>query len=145
MAAVQGVVLTVAASGVTSRLVGMIAVAAALLLLAELIGRDVIWLYRAGASPRARLAVRFTIAALALALLWFTLLLPADRIYQISPVCFCPRSDRIAGPGCCGAGAADLAARRIVASVAGVLFGVLSSPSSANMGYYDLLTGRLTR
>ena len=83
VAAVQGVVLTVAASGVTSRLVGMIAVAVALLLLAESFGRDVIWLYRAGASPRARRAVRFTIAALALALLWFTLLLP-DRIYQIS-------------------------------------------------------------
>ena len=56
VAAVQGVVLTVAASGVTSRLVGMIAVAVALLLLAESFGRDVIWLYRAGASARFRRA-----------------------------------------------------------------------------------------
>src|SRR6201997_4992184 len=68
VAAVQGVVLTVAASGVTSRLVSMIAVAVALLLLAESFGRDVIWLYRAGAGPRARLAVRYTVAALALGL-----------------------------------------------------------------------------
>ena len=54
VAAVQGIVLTVAASGVPSRLAGMIAVAAALLLLAESFGRDVIWLYRAGAGPRTR-------------------------------------------------------------------------------------------
>ena len=76
VAAVQGVVLTVAASGVTSRLVGMIAVAVALLLLAESFGRDVIWLYRAGAGPRARRAVRITIAALALVVLWFALWRP---------------------------------------------------------------------
>ena len=53
----------------TSRLAGIIAVAVALLLLAESFGRDVIWLYHAGASPRARRAVRFTLAGLALALL----------------------------------------------------------------------------
>src|SRR5882757_9806428 len=64
VAAVQGVVLTVAASGVTSRRVGMVAVAVALLLLAESFGRDVIWLYRAGAGQRARRAVRIAIAAL---------------------------------------------------------------------------------
>src|SRR5215472_5962289 len=83
VAAVQGIVLTVAASGVPSRLVGMIAVAAALLLLAESFGRDVIWLYRTGAGPRAHLAVRFTISALALVLLWFVLLLP-DQLWQFS-------------------------------------------------------------
>src|ERR1700758_2333862 len=83
VAAVQGIVLTVAASGVVDRLTGMIAVAAALLLLAESFGRNVIWLYRTGAGPRTRRAVRFTIALFALALLWFALLLP-DRIYQIS-------------------------------------------------------------
>ena len=42
----QGIVLTVAASGVVDRRTGMIAVAAALLLLAESFGRNVIWLYR---------------------------------------------------------------------------------------------------
>ena len=50
VAAVQGIVLTVAASGLLDRRVGMIAVAAALLLLAESFGRNVIWLYRTGAG-----------------------------------------------------------------------------------------------
>ncbi len=53
VAAVQGIVLTVAASGVPGRMAGMIAVAAALLLLAESFGRDVIWLYRTGAPTSA--------------------------------------------------------------------------------------------
>src|SRR4029078_7582077 len=71
VAAVQGIVLTVAASGVPSRLVGMIAVAIALLLLVESFGRDVIWLYRTGAGPRTRRTVRITVLVLALGLLWF--------------------------------------------------------------------------
>ncbi len=137
VAAVQGIVLTVAASGVPSRLVGMIAVAAALLLLAESFGRDVIWLYRAGASPRARLAVRFTIAALALALLWFALLLP-DRIYQISLGAFVRIPIELL---VLVAVALVLPTwpRRIVAIVAGFLFGVLIFAKFLNMGYYDLL------
>ena len=137
VAAVQGIVLTVAASGVPSRLVGTIAVAAALLLLAESFGRDIIWLYRAGASPRARLAVRFTIAAFALALLWFALLLP-DRIYQISLSAFVRVPIELL---VLVAVALVLPTwpRRIVASVAGVLFGVLIFAKFLNMGYYDLL------
>jgi phosphatidylglycerophosphate synthase len=137
VAAVQGVVLTVAASGVTSRLVGMIAVAVALLLLAESFGRDVIWLYRAGASPRARLAVRFTIAALALALLWFTLLLP-DRLYQVSFGTFV----RIPIELLVLVAVAVVLPRwprRIVAIVAGILFSLLIFAKFLNMGYYDLL------
>src|SRR5690349_22618273 len=58
VAAFTGIVLTVAASGVTSRLTGMIAVVIALLLLAESFGRNVIWLYRTGAGPRTRRTVR---------------------------------------------------------------------------------------
>src|SRR5690242_17832179 len=83
VAAVTGIVLTVAASGVTSRLTGMIAVVVALLLLAESFGRNVIWLYRTGAGPRTRRAVRITIAGVALALLWFDLLAP-DRVWYFS-------------------------------------------------------------
>jgi phosphatidylglycerophosphate synthase len=137
VAAVQGVVLTVAASGVPSRLVGMIAVAAALLLLAESFGRDVFWLYRAGAGPRARLAVRFTIAALALALLWFTLLFP-DRTYQISFVAFI----RIPIEMLALVAVALVLPpwpRRIVAAVAGILFGLLIFDKILNMGYYAVL------
>ena len=87
VAAVQGIVLTVAASGVPSRLVGMIAVAAALLLLAESFGRDVIWLYRTGAGPRTRRAARIAITGLALVILWFDLLAP-DRAWQFSLAAF---------------------------------------------------------
>src|SRR5579864_4801413 len=83
VAAVTGIVLTVAASGVTSRLAGMTAVAVALLLIAESFGRNVIWLYRAGAGPRTRRAMRYSVAVLALGLLWFALVLP-ERTYQIS-------------------------------------------------------------
>ena len=70
VAAVQGIVLTVAASGVVDRRTGMIAVAAALLLLAESFGRNVIWLYRTGAGPRTRRALRIAITGLAVVLLW---------------------------------------------------------------------------
>jgi phosphatidylglycerophosphate synthase len=137
VAAVQGVVLTVAVSGVPSRLVGMIAVAVALLLLAESFGRDVVWLYRAGAGRRARLAVRFTIAALALALLWFTLLLP-DRTYQLTLGAFV----RIPIEMLALVAVALVLPpwpRRIVASVAGILFGLLIFDKFLNMGYYHFL------
>jgi phosphatidylglycerophosphate synthase len=137
VAAVTGIVLIVAASGLLGRLTGMIAVAAALLLLAESFGRNVIWLYRTGASPRARLAVRFTIAALALALLWFTLLLP-DRTYQLSFGAFVRIPIELL---VLVAVALVLPTwpRRIVAAVAGFLFGVLIFAKFLNMGYYDLL------
>ena len=109
VAAVQGIVLTVAASGVLDRLAGMIAVAAALLLLAESFGRDVIWLYRTGAGPRTRLALRLAITVLAVVLVWGDLLAP-DRAWQFSPGRLCPHPRGGAGPGCCRAGAAGLAA-----------------------------------
>jgi hypothetical protein len=115
----------------------MIAVAVALLLLAESFGRDVLWLYRAGAGPRAHRAVRFAIAALALALLWFTLLLP-ERTYQFS------LGDFVRIPiELLVLVAVTLVLppwpRRIVAAVAGFLFGVLIFAKLLNMGYYDLL------
>jgi len=137
VAAITGIVLTVAASGVPSRLAGMIAVAAALLLLAESFGRNVIWLYRTGAGPRARLAVRFTVAALALALLWFTLLLP-DRTYQFSFGDFVRIPIELL---VLVAVALFLPPwpRRIAAAIAGILFTVLLFAKFLNMGYYDLL------
>ena len=87
VAAVQGIVLTVAVSGLLDRLTGMIAVAAALLLLAESFGRDVIWLYRTGAGPRTRLALRLAITVLAVVLVWGDLLAP-DRAWQFTPAAF---------------------------------------------------------
>src|ERR1700749_3884565 len=87
VAAVQGIVLTSAASGLPDRLTGMIAVAAALLLLAESFGHDVIWLYRTGAGPRTRLALRLVIGVLAIAIVWGDLLAP-DRAWQFTPAAF---------------------------------------------------------
>ncbi|MGA8466316.1 MAG: CDP-alcohol phosphatidyltransferase family protein, partial [Trebonia sp.] len=87
VAAVQGIVLTIAASGLVDRRTGMIAVAAALLLLAESFGHDVIWLYRNGAGPRTRLALRVAIGVLAIALVWSDLLAP-DRAWLFTPAAF---------------------------------------------------------
>ena len=137
VAAVQGIVLTVAVSGVTSRLVGMIAVAAALLLLAESFGRDVIWLYRTGAGPRARRAVRIAIAALALAVLWFDLLAP-DRLWQFSLGAFA----RIPVEALVLVAVAVVLpprARRIVAAIAGILLGLLTVDKILNIAFYEEL------
>src|SRR5437763_16466527 len=87
VAAVQGIVLTVAASGLLDRLAGMIAVAAALLLLAESFGRNVIWLYHTGASPRTRRALRLAITVSSIGLVWGVLVAP-DRILQLTPAAF---------------------------------------------------------
>ena len=135
VAAVQGVVLTVAASGVTSRLVGMIAVAAALLLLAESFGRDVIWLYRTGAGVRARRAVGFTITALALVVVWFALLAP-DRTWQYSIGAFVRIPIELL---VLVAVALFLPPwpRRIVAIIAGILFGLLVVDKVLNIAFYQ--------
>jgi phosphatidylglycerophosphate synthase len=137
VAAVQGIVLTVAASGVPSRLAGMIAVAAALLLLAESFGRDVIWLYRTGAGPRARRAVRIAIAALALMALWIDLLAP-DRLWQLSLAAFI----RIPVEVLVLVAVAlvlPLWPRRIVATIAGILFGLLTIDKILNIAFYEEL------
>jgi phosphatidylglycerophosphate synthase len=134
VAAVQGVVLTVAASGVPSRKAGMIAVAVALLLLAESFGRDVIGLYRAGAGPRTRRAVRIAITGLALVLLWSDLLAP-DRTWQFSLAAFV----RIPVELLVLVAVALVLPpwpRRIVAAIAGILISVLTFDKILNMVMY---------
>ncbi|HEX6523822.1 MAG TPA: CDP-alcohol phosphatidyltransferase family protein [Streptosporangiaceae bacterium] len=134
VAAVQGIVLTVAASGVPSRLTGMIAVAAALLLLAESFGRDVIWLYRTGAGPRLRRALRLAITVLSVVIVWGVLVAP-DHISQLTPASFV----RIPVEGLALVAIAlplPVWPRRIVAAIAGVLFSVLTLVKIMNMGFY---------
>jgi phosphatidylglycerophosphate synthase len=87
VAAVQGVVLTVAVSGVLPRPVGMVAVSAALLLLAESFGRSVVWLYRTGAGLRSRRALRLATAVAAAAIVWAVLVAP-PRLDQLTPGAF---------------------------------------------------------
>jgi phosphatidylglycerophosphate synthase len=133
--AAQGIALTVAASGVTSRLVGMIAVAAALLLLAESFGHDVIWLYRAGAGPRVRRAVGISIATLAVVVVWFALLAP-DRSWQFSPAAFV----RIPLEALVLVALALVLPpwpRRIVATVAGILLSLLAFDKILNIAMYE--------
>jgi phosphatidylglycerophosphate synthase len=135
VAAVQGVVLTVAASELPSRLAGMIAVAVALLLLAESFGRDVIWLYRAGASPRTRQAVRVTITVLAVLVVWIDLIVP-DRAWQFTPAAFV----RIPVEVLVLVAVALVLPpwpRRIVAAVAGIYFSLLTLATILNLAFYE--------
>jgi phosphatidylglycerophosphate synthase len=132
--AVQGIVLTVAASGRLDRLAGMIAVAAALLLLAESFGRDVIWLYRTGAGPRTRRALRLAITVLSVMLVWGVLVAP-DRVFQLTPAAFV----RIPVEGLALVAVAVVLPawpRRIVAAVAGILFGLIILVKILNMEFY---------
>jgi phosphatidylglycerophosphate synthase len=135
VAAVEGIVLTVAVSGVTSRRVGMIAVAVALLLLAESFGRDVVWLYRAGAGSRTRRAVRIATTALALVVLWFAVLAP-DRPWQFSVGAFVRIPIELL---VLVALAVVLPPwpRRIVAIIAGVLFSLLLVDKVLNAAFYE--------
>jgi phosphatidylglycerophosphate synthase len=134
VAAVQGIVLTGAASGLLDRRAGMIAVAAALLLLAESFGRAVIWLYRTGAGPRTRWALRLAITVLSVVLVWGVLVAP-DRVFQLTPAAFA----RIPLEGLALVAVALVLPawpRRIVAAVAGILFGLLTLVKVLNMGFY---------
>jgi phosphatidylglycerophosphate synthase len=134
VAAVQGIVLTVVASGLPDRLTGMIAVAAALLLLAESFGRDVIWLYRTGVSPRTRRALLLPITVLSVVLVWGVVVAP-DRIFQLTPAAFV----RIPVEGLALVAVAVVLPawpRRIVAAVAGILFGLLILLKIFNIGFY---------
>jgi phosphatidylglycerophosphate synthase len=137
VAAVQGIVLTVAASGLLDRLTGIIAVAAALVLLAESFGRDVIWLYRTGAGPRTRRALRVTITVLAVVVVWADLLVP-DKAWQFTPAAFV----RIPVEALVLVAIALVLPprpRRILAAVAGVLLGVLTLAKILNMAFYEEL------
>src|SRR5215467_5666966 len=135
VAAYTGIVLTVAASGVPSRLTGMIAVAAALLLLAESFGRAVIWLYRTGAGPRTHRALRLAITVLSVVLVWGVLVAP-DRILQLTPAAFV----RIPVEGLVLVAVALVLPawpRRIVAAVAGILFSLLTLVKILNIAFYE--------
>jgi phosphatidylglycerophosphate synthase len=134
VAAVQGIVLTVAASGLLDRLAGMMAVAAALLLLAESFGRDVIWLYRTGVSPRTRRALLLPITVLAVVLVWGVLVAP-HRIFQLTPAAFA----RIPGEGLALVAVAVVLPawpRRAVAAVAGIVLALLTLIKIFDMGFY---------
>jgi len=135
VAAVTGIVLTVAASGLLDRRVGMIAVAATMLLLAESFGRAVIWLYRTGAGPRTRRALRLAVTVVSVVLVWGVLVAP-DRIFEFTPAAFA----RIPVEGLVLVAIALVLPtwpRRIVAGVAGMLFALLTLVKILNMAFFE--------
>jgi phosphatidylglycerophosphate synthase len=135
VAAVQGIVLVAAASGVPGRLVGMIAVIIALMLLTESFGRDVIWLYRQGAGSRTRLALRIVVAAVAVAIVWLSLVAP-DRSWQYTLAAFI----RIPVEALVLVAIATVLparARRIVATIGGIFFGLLLIDKIFNIEFYE--------
>lgn len=137
VAAVQGVVLTVAVSAVPPRPVGMFAVAGALLLLAESFGRDVAWLYRAGAGQRTRRALRWITTGLAIVIVWTALVAP-DRLDKLRPVAFL--SIPVEGLVLVGVGLfLPPRPRRILAAAAGFLFGLLTVVKILDIGFYEEL------
>lgn len=137
VAAVQGIVLTAAVSGLLDRRVGTIAVAVALLLLTESFGRDVLWLYRTGAGARSRLLVHRATTLLAATIVWAVLVTP-DQLQQLGPGAFAhiPVEAVIliaatlvmpTRPG------------RILAAIAGALFGLIAVVKVLNAAFYEEL------
>jgi phosphatidylglycerophosphate synthase len=137
VAAVQGIVLTVAVSGLLPHRAGMIAVAAALLLLAESFGRDVIWLYRTGAGARTRLALRLAITVLAVVLVWADLLVP-DRAWLFSPAAFIRMPVELLVLVAVAL-VLPVWPRRIAAAVIGILLGVLTFAKILNIAFFEFV------
>jgi phosphatidylglycerophosphate synthase len=133
VAAVQGVVLTAAASGLLPRAVGMIAVGAALVLLIESFTRSTVWLYRTGAGPRSRRVLRLTTALAATAVVWAVLVAPA-RLDQFTPAAFARIP--LEGLGLVAIGLLlPPRPRRIVATAVGLALGVLAVVKVLDAGF----------
>jgi phosphatidylglycerophosphate synthase len=137
VAAVQGIVLTVAASGLLDKLAGQIAVAAAGLLLLESFGHDIIWLYREGAGRKTRQTLRVTVTVLAAVLLWIDLLAP-DKVWQLTPSVFLRIPVEALVLVAIGLVLPTLP-RRILAGVIGFLLGVLTIAKILNMAFFDTI------
>ena len=121
---VQGVVLTIVASGVLPRAVSMVALGIALVVLAASFGECVVWLYRAGADPVTRRVLGRLTAVGAGVVVWGALVAP-DRLELLTPAAFL----RIPIEGLVLVAIALLLParpRRIVAIVAGLLLGLLA-------------------
>lgn len=137
VAAVQAIVLTVAVSGLLNRLVGMIAVAVALVLLAESFGRDIVWLYRTGAGARSQMVLRRATVVLSAVIVWGVLVAP-DQIERLSPGAFV-RVPIEALVLVAVALVLPTRPRQVLAGVAGVLFGLITVVKILDVGFYEEL------
>jgi phosphatidylglycerophosphate synthase len=134
VAAVQGIALTVAVSGLLNPFASLIAVGGALALLLESFGRDIVWLYRAGAGPLTQRAVRVVTAVISVAILWGALVVP-DRLGWLTPSAFV----RIPIEGLALVAVALLLpsrSRRVLATVVGILIGLLTLVKVLDIGFY---------
>ena len=137
VAAVQGIVLTVAVSGLLDRVVGMIAVAGALILLAESFGHDIIWLYRTGTDARSRRVMRRAVGVVSALIVWGALAAP-DQIQHLGARAFVRVpiealvlvAVALVLPG---------RPRQILAGLVGVLFGLITVVKVLDVGFYEEL------
>lgn len=133
VAAVTGVVLTVAVSGVLPPVAATVVVAIALVLLAESFAHSVVWLYRAGAGPRTRRAVQAATALVAAAVVWAALVAP-PRLDQLTPAAFARIP--LEGLALIAVGLVlPSRPRRVVAAVSGVGLGLLVVVKLLDAGY----------
>jgi phosphatidylglycerophosphate synthase len=147
VAGTQGVVLALAVAEVTPRWLTYAALAVAFGLLAESFGRDVWWLWclrraqaaveeraESGTRGRRRAVLVAVTDGLAVLLVWFVLVAPS-QVSRLAPDEFL----RIPVEGLAVAGLALVLpsrARRVMAAVAGVLFGVLTMVKALDLTFF---------
>ena len=146
VAAVQGIVLTVAASGLLADGWARTSLGVALALLAESFGHDVWWLWRhrgapapaaASRTPGSRKAVSGAATVLAGTAVWLALVLP-DRLTALTPAAFV----RIPVEGLAVAALAlvlPAAARTVTAVVFGLALAALVGLRVLDMGFFAVL------
>ena len=138
VAAIQGIVLTIAAADVLSPALAKAALLAALALLAESFGRDVWWLWRRRHVARERGPLRAGIAvaltALALLFVWAALVAP-DEPSRLTLGAFARLPLELLVVVALAA-LLPAAPRRVLAVVVGAVLGVLVLVKVLNMGFF---------
>jgi hypothetical protein len=132
VAAIQGIVLTVAAADVLPRALTQAALVVALALLAESFGRDVWWLRRHRHGPAAAPAAALTV--LALLLVWGALVAP-DKPILFTPGAFARLPLELLVVVALAV-LLPAAARRALAVVAGAVLGVLVVVKLLDLGFF---------
>jgi phosphatidylglycerophosphate synthase len=139
VAAVQGIVLTVAASGLLPRPVIVLVVVAALALLTESFGNDVrwLWLRHRGRTAVDRSTIRSVVTASAFVLVWAALVAP-NHLEQFTPSAFVRIP--IEGLVVIAVGLVlPSRARQAFAVLVGLLVGMVAVLKILDLGFYNQL------